>query len=600
MKKKILCLICILVLLLSSSCGGKPLGEYSVGDYSIDLPASDVSDESVEASFSPEVPDIPDVEDGESELEILTVSGTENCWKTDGSVLTFSSLDADTVCSVSGKWAGSIVIDTGDDYEFELELCGVTVSSRTSSPIVSLAGADVTLTAKKGYENFVCDRRALSENEETTAAIFASGDLTVGGKGSLSVVSDNYGGIRTKDDLKLKNLTLSVNSSDTSLRGSDGVKAENCTFTLISVFGDGIKTSNSGISSKGNRKGSVKLENCVSHIYAACDGIDAAYNVEIGENAALDVYTDKYSPYSGEVTATDDDGRTPPSPGPEGGGRGGPGGPGGGPGGPGGPGGHGGPGGFDGGNTDKGDHSTKGIKADNDIFINGGTVCVKSYDDAIHANSDAALENGETPTGNVTISGGTLELSSNDDGIHADGTLTVTGGKISVTNCYEGLEGNTVLISGGDISVISKDDGINSTSTSGVGITISGGKLYIYAGGDGIDANSRTSYQGIVFEGGDVTVISTSGGNSSIDTEQGYTYTGGKVLAVCPSGGMSSEAAKCRNFNSVGTKKTLSLKSGQILSVKADGKTELTVKMPCSLSALVIYLGASDASFTTE
>ena len=111
---------------------------------------------------------------------------------------------------------------------------------------------------------------------------------------------------------------------------------------------------------------------------------------------------------------------------------------------------------------------------------------------------------------------------------------------------------------------------------------------------------SRTSYQGIVFAGGDVTVISTSSGNSSIDTEQGYTYTGGRVLAICPSGGMGSESTKCQNFSSVATKTNLSLKSSQTLSVKVGGKTELSVKMPCSLSVLVIYLGASGATFTTE
>ena len=68
----------------------------------------------------------------------------------------------------------------------------------------------------------------------------------------------------------------------------------------------------------------------------------------------------------------------------------------------GGPGGHGGggmggtgapghPGGMGGGNTDKGEYSTKGIKAANEIVINNGTVNIKSYDDAIHANNDTTL-----------------------------------------------------------------------------------------------------------------------------------------------------------------------------------------------------------------
>ena len=60
------------------------------------------------------------------------------------------------------------------------------------------------------------------------------------------------------------------------------------------------------------------------------------------------------------------------------------------------------------------------------------------------------------------------------------------------------------MINGGDIAVVSTDDGINATTTSGVGLKFTGGKTYVYAGGDGLDSNSRTSHQGISFEGGEV------------------------------------------------------------------------------------------------
>lgn len=255
-------------------------------------------------------------------------------------------------------------------------------------------------------------------------------------------------------------------------------------------------------------------------------------------------------------------------------------------------------GGMQDGNSEKGDHSTKGVKADNEVIISGGVITIKSYDDAIHANSDATLENGETATGNVTISGGTLTLYSKDDGIHADGTLTVSGGTIDVTDCYEGLEGTFVNVKGGDVSIVSSDDGINATTTSGTGITFEGGKVYIYAGGDGVDSNSRTSYQGIVFSGGDIVIVSASGGNSSIDTEQGYTYNGGNVLAICPANGMGNESMNCRNFSSVASKTTMNLTKGQTLTVGVNGEVASSVAMPCGLSALVIYLGSASASFS--
>ncbi|MBE6543039.1 MAG: carbohydrate-binding domain-containing protein [Ruminococcaceae bacterium] len=257
-------------------------------------------------------------------------------------------------------------------------------------------------------------------------------------------------------------------------------------------------------------------------------------------------------------------------------------------------------GGMQDGNTEKSDHSAKGIKAGNEVLIISGTISIKAYDDAIHSNNESTLENGEAAMGNINILGATLTVYSNDDGLHADGTLKISGGDLNIVNSYEGLEGTTVEILGGNISVISKDDGINATVSSGTGVAVSGGTLYVYASGDGIDANSRSSYMGIDFSGGSIVVITTSGGNSAIDTEQGYKYSGGSVLAIMPTGGMTNEATHCQNFSSVATSKSLSLTSGNYLSIEVDGKVVVCAKIPTNISAKVIYLGSDSASFTTD
>lgn len=594
--------------------------------------------------------DIPsNLPDEANTLKISCSEGTNNCWSIDGQTLTFSGLTADTVCSISGSFNGQIVIDGGDDYKFELEMCGLTLYSGEQNPITILSGDKVTLSAKKETKNYIYDtREAVSDDDETaySAAVYAKCDLELAGKGELTVISSNNNGIHTKDDLKVKNLTLSVTCEDNALKGNDSVSITGGILTLIAKSGDGIKTKNSDISSKGNQRGTVTISGGTVNIYAACDGIDAAYDADISGDAIVNIYTDSYSPYS-EISAGNNTGNenfpsgndnsgfpsdgNPGMPadignsGTDGNGNGGGnfggnsgfgggsfggngsfgsnGGFGGGSFGGGSFGGGGRPGGQGGmndGNSEKGDYSTKGIKADNEIHISGGTITVNSYDDAIHANGGDALENGETATGNILIGGGTLTLFTKDDGVHADGTLTVSGGKIEITGSYEGLEGTFVAVTGGDISIVSSDDGINATTTSGTGITFEGGTVYIYAGGDGIDSNSRTSYQGILFAGGNITVVSTSGGDSSIDTEQGYTYTGGTVLALCPSNGMGSEAVNCRNFSSIGTKTTLNLSQGQTVNVKVGGNTVASVTMPCRLSALAVYLGSANASFSAE
>ncbi|MBQ7780109.1 MAG: carbohydrate-binding domain-containing protein [Clostridia bacterium] len=629
-------------------------------------------------------------EEESTKIEVECISGTKNAYKLEGNTLTFTAVGERSAYSVSGTFKGNIVIDTGDDYKFDLELHGLSLVSDSTNPILVKSGDEVAIKAKKDTKNYIYDNRPAIDPENDalySGAIYSLIDLEIGGKGELTVVSENNNGIQTKDDLQVKNLTLFVACIDNSLKGNDSVKIENASTTLIASGGDCIKTSNSGVSDKGNQRGTVSITGGTHNLYAACDGIDAAYNVTVDdETTVLSIYTDKYSSYSKEVTATSSDtnyirftskdyyysvkyynsdtdyvwvnaeyhskvsgGRntyyyysypkmndyakqqffiyesaeqlgqeeecvvmseyltpnsgcdtfalTPTRDGlyyewtnyttkiQDSGFGGGPGG--------------GGPGGMGDGNSDKGDHSTKGIKAANEIIINNGTVNIKSYDDAIHANNDTSLENSKTPLGNVTINGGAITVYSNDDGLHADGALLIKSGTVTITNAYEGIEGATVDISGGYVSVHSKDDGINATAASGTAVSISGGTLYIYCSGDGIDSNSRTSYQGIVFSGGRTVVITNSGGNSAIDSEQGYKYSGGSVVAIMPRGGMSNEATHCQNFSSVGKYDTVSVNSGSYLVVGIDGDTA-TIKMPVSISAMVIVLGDTSPSLKTE
>lgn len=696
--KKLLSFILVFVLSLTmfASCGeGSGDSADSRGNVPPDNPSSQeqsqtTEDESAAESIDDEKTDIPDsLDENADTLVVSYVSGTDECWTKSENTLTFSGLTENTVCSVTGEFDGQIVIDAGDDYKFELELNGVTLFSGEQNPINIISGDKVTLTAKKGSKNYIYDTREAISSDDTTSvssAVYSVCDLNIGGKGELIVISANNNGIHGKKDVDVKNLTLSVTCEDNALKGNDSVDITGGIITLVAKSGDGIKTTDTDVSSKGNQRGTVSVSGGTVNIYAACDGIDAAYNAEISGDAVINIYTDRYSPYSEDVETAESDARyiratsnaykysvkylngddyrfvnatlsktvsggrsnyyyysfekldgynslqvfvysSSQEQGQEDdytvktdtlswndsydtfaiesrgngftynwtnyssvdgwGGQGGMG-----------PGGQGGQGGMQDGNSEKGDHSTKGIKADNEVIISGGVITIKSYDDAIHTNYDVTLENGETATGNVTISGGTLTLYSKDDAVHADGTLEVSGGEIDITGCYEGLEGLFVNVKGGDISIVSSDDGINATTTSGIGITFEGGKVYIYAGGDGVDSNSKTSYQGIVFSGGDIVIVSTSGGDSSIDTEQGYTYNGGNVLAICPANGMGEEATNCRNFSSVATKKTMNLTKGQTLAVSVNGEVTSSVAMPAGLSALVIYLGSASASFS--
>lgn len=189
------------------------------------------------------------------------------------------------------------------------------------------------------------------------------------------------------------------------------------------------------------------------------------------------------------------------------------------------------------GNSRTGDISCKGIKAENEVIISGGTIDIKAYDDGIHANNDGTIENGEVPTGNVSISGGTMTIESTDDGIHADGTLEISGGEIHVTKAYEGLEGNIVNVSGGSSYVVASDDGMNASSgKSNPAINITGGyvDVQVPASGDtdGIDSNGTFTLDGgIVIVAGPGSASGTGGGGGSfaLDTDTTITFKSGTI-----------------------------------------------------------------------
>ena len=527
------------------------------------------------------------VVDGTSGITLTYVSGTADCYTitqnstTKEYTVTFSGITEDTVYMISGTLSGCVKIDVDDSYDFKLGLNGVTITSSYSVPIMCSSGNNLVISAIADTVNTVTDNRSeQTALDAINSCIYSTCDLKIQGQGELTVVSESNNGIHTKGDLRVRNLTLKVTCVDNALKGNDSVSIKSGNITLTAESGDGIVTTSTDLNSKGVQRGTVTINSnkgdTVLVINAYCDGIDAAYDVIIEETEGNTVSV-TIKTYTGATTSSalsrtnggwggNQRGSSWGQQGP------------------------------DSNNSASTSFSCKGIKADNSVNINSGTVTVNAYDDAIHANSDVKMESTSSyGKGNVYITGGTVVLSSSDDAIHADGGVYITGGDVDITQSYEGIEGSSVTVSGGSVYVRSSDDGINSSGT----IALSGGHVMIYAGGDGIDSNSSVSYKGIVFSGAIVGIVSTSGGNSAIDTDRGYTYSGGKVLAICPQG-MTSECLNCSGgVSGIGKYSTISASSGSYITVKASSSTEMAIKMPVSLSnAFVIYLGSNSVSFS--
>lgn len=477
------------------------------------------------------------------------ITGEFSITSTDGSTITQN--DSVYTITQAGEYTvtgllseGQIVVNADDNAEITIVLNGTSITCSNGSPIYIKNADNVKIKSEENTYNCIVDARTEaddnsdnSSSENGNAAIYAACDLKLVGKGALSVTGNYNNGIQSKDDISIKNVTIKVNAVNNAIKGNDEVAIESGEIIAISRKGDGIKTSNSSLSTKGKQKGNVIISGGNIDIYAACDGIDAAYGVDVSGDGNLNIYTDTYSNYS-EAVAADNSGSSassvgnPPdmnnsssNPGMKGnfggGNRAA----------------NGMPGNNSSGNSSKKSYSTKGIKAESEINISGAAINISSTDDGIHANSDSGvLETGEDGKGIISISGGTITISTGDDGIHADKELNITDGYINVLTSYEGLEAITINISGGQSFIYAADDGINACTGDGSStplINITGGYVDVTTGSgdtDGIDSNgSYTQSGGMVFVKGGSSSGQVSG---SIDVDGNITITGGTCVAL--------------------------------------------------------------------
>lgn len=510
--------------------------------------------------------------------DFTVTSDTSDGVTQSGSVYTITKAGEYTVAGLLSE--GQLIVDAGDEDEVTIVLNGTSITCSSGSPIYVKNASEVKIKSEENSFNEVIDNRAEatedSSDDAGNAAIYATCDLKLVGKGALVVTANYNNGIQSKDDLSIKNVIVKVTAVNNSVKGNDAVDIESGNVIAISAKGDGIKTSNSSLSNKGNRKGIVTITGGNIDVYAACDGIGAAYGVDISGDGNLNIYTDTYSEYSEEVTtsgsssssnsstnktasantvsyvaASDNisnapggnmgggtppdmnggnapdmsNGNAPDMNGSSGGGMGG-------------NNGSGMPGGNNqSGNSSKKSYSTKGIKADSEINISRFTININSTDDGIHANSDSGvLETGEDGKGTIVINGGTITISSGDDGMHADKQLDVNDGYINVVTSYEGLEAMTINLNGGKVYVYATDDGINACTGDGKTtpiINVNGGYIDVTTASgdtDGIDSNGNYVQTGgfVLVKGG-----SSSGNVSgSIDVDGTVTITGGTCVAL--------------------------------------------------------------------
>lgn len=554
----------------------------------------------------------------------------------DGNVITITSGGTYIISGTLSE--GQLVVDA-DDEKVQLVLDNADITCATSAAIYIKSAGKTFITLAEGSENILMNTaefEAIDDNN-IDAVIFSKDDLALNGSGTLTINSENGHGIVSKDDLKITGGTYNITAASHALSGKDSVRIAAGTFNLVSGK-DGIHSENADDSSKGY----VYIAGGEFTIDSTGDGIDASNIVQIddgtfditaggGVENSTKTHEDNMmggpgggkGPQMGEAPSGEvPDGNTPSGEAPSGKGLDGnapsekssgevP---------------QGDPGnnssensGSDNSSSDRetppekpdsntnqaagtdkvasinqsdgteqsesdtsdsDSASTKGIKADGRLYINGGTFTINSADDSVHSNSA------------VTINDGTYTLTTGDDEVHSGEAVEINGGTITISESYEGLEGLTVTINDGDIDITSSDDGINAaggteemgfgrmgndstedTSTDEMWMEINGGYIHVLAGGDGIDSNGD-----ITVNGGEVYIDGPSdNGNSAIDYgDRSACYVNGGTVVAIGSNGMAEDISDDSDQQVMLVKLDSQKEAGEVTLTDSDGNEIIT------------------------
>lgn len=515
----------------------------------------------------------------------------------DGGVTYTAESDAYSLCVEIKKSGGAYAFSgTGSDMSIAVKkdatadvtllLAGVDLTSSMTAPITVkkkekaeaiAAGAAVHITALEGHTNRLADTAYNNADNYTDNALAES--AVIKGKAYSNIILDGHGTLEldcsSKNAVKVaeygtltvRSLTLDVSSAGHGISCDNAMAFRSGTIS-VNASGDGIRSDPDAVDASCGAAGTVEFYDADVTVNASGDGIQAALDLTV---------------YGGSFNITTFGGYQK--------------------------------------NSALGDGSAKGLKVSagssddstdtggstNYLHIKNGSFTLNCADDAIHSD------------GYIVIEGGEFDIRTGDDGVHADTSLTLgaEGGadcavRMTVRQCYEGLEAGNVYVYSGSYYVFSSDDGMNAADGSGgdtagfnpgggpggpgglgggpggfgggqggetagdFSLNIYGGLLKIVASGDGIDSNGDLNLLG-----GTAVVWGGSGAENPLDCDGSLTLKGATVFAA----GYNNMQAKTPASGSQSYRTaTVSLTKGSTVTVTVDGSAAVsqTVAQPAS------------------
>ena len=241
---------------------------------------------SEESSNAPEVTVEPDITMtfSESGCEISDTSAVS----VSGKIYTITKAGTYVI---SGTMAdGQIRVDIQKTEKATLLLNNFTGSCSDSAVIYVMNADEVYIDMEKDSVNTLTDASSyVFENpadDKPNACIYSSDDLTIKGGGRLNVYANYNNGIGCKNDIDIKNGTVSVKAVKNAIKGNDSVTLRGDAEVIITGAKDGIKTDNVDRADKGY----VEITE-MAKVVVTCsdDAIQATQKVVITEEARVTV-----------------------------------------------------------------------------------------------------------------------------------------------------------------------------------------------------------------------------------------------------------------------------------------------------------------------
>ena len=218
----------------------------------------------------------------ESKASKILLQGTTATVSGDGVTVNGSTVEITKAGTYIVEGTASKVqlkVAAGKQDEVQIVFKNATLKN-TEAPLLVDTAKKVILTVADGTKNEVADE----STSTVKGAIYSDSDLTINGKGSLTVTGAASNAIKSKDGIRIVDATVTTTAKKHGVAANDFVNVSGATLNL-SADEDGIHSDNEDDVLLGN----IYLTNTNITVNAGDDGINASNTMLIDEGATIDV-----------------------------------------------------------------------------------------------------------------------------------------------------------------------------------------------------------------------------------------------------------------------------------------------------------------------